>query len=113
MLIDVHTHLWETCVEESKQGILSMCETFGIDKVYVSGLHTYCPDEAEVTRLNDYVVSFMREHPGLVEGYCYLNPRNANSLSELRRRIPHRGKSRLQEIEGFLKQQGISSWVVK
>ena len=53
MLIDVHTHLWETCVEESKQGILSMCETFGIDKVYVSGLHTYCPDEAEVTRLND------------------------------------------------------------
>lgn len=42
MLIDVHTHLWETCVEESKQGILSMCETFGIDKVYVSGLHTSC-----------------------------------------------------------------------
>lgn len=32
MLIDVHTHLWETCVEESKQGILSMCETFDTTK---------------------------------------------------------------------------------
>lgn len=48
--------------------------------------------------MNDYVVSFMREHPGLVEGYCYLNPRNTNSLSELRRRIEDDGHVRHQAV---------------
>ena len=91
MLIDVHTHLWGNCVEESKRGILSMCEMFGIDKALVSGLLHYQPDEEEIRFLNDCTAAFMREHPGQIEGYCYLNPRHKSSGDELRRRVEDDG----------------------
>ena len=38
MLIDVHTHLWKGIEAQCRQGILDMCDSFGIDKVLVSSL---------------------------------------------------------------------------
>lgn len=91
MLIDMHTHLWKNSVELCKRGILDMCEVFDLTKVLVSSLGGYQPDEEEIRYLNDQTFAFMKEQPGLIEGYCYLNPRNPDTMTELRHRIEDEG----------------------
>ena len=91
MLIDVHTHLWKGIEAQCRPGILDMCDSFGIDKVLVSSLGGYQPDPEEIRYLNDQTYGFMKEHPGLVEGYCYLNPRHPDALTELHRRVEDQG----------------------
>ncbi len=91
LLIDMHTHLWAGNAAENKKGILLMAEKFGINKIMVSSLKTYQPDEEEIRMLNGLTAEFMREQPGLIEGYCYLNPRHENKLDELRRCVEDDG----------------------
>lgn len=91
MLIDMHAHLWKNGGDSCKRDILSMCETYGIDKVLISSLGCYQPDEEEIQELNDMTRDFMKEQPGRIEGYCYLNPRHTSSLTELRHRIEDDG----------------------
>lgn len=91
MLIDMHAHLWKNSVELCKRGILDMCEVFDLTKVLVSSLGGYQPDEEEIRYLNDQTFAFMKEQPGLIEGYCYLNPRNPDTMTELRHRIEDEG----------------------
>ena len=86
-IIDVHTHIWAGDYEGSTRELLKACELYGISKIYVSGLKSHYPDEDEIARLNRDVHRFMREHPQLVEGYCYVNPAHPGSLDVLRRGI--------------------------
>ena len=93
MIIDVHTHIWAGDYEGSARELLKACELYGISKIYVSGLKSHVPDEDEIDRLNRDVVRFMREHPGLAEGYCYVNPPHPNSPDVLRRGVEDFGMS--------------------
>lgn len=98
MLIDMHTHLWvqdgsRETAEENKRTILKTCENFQVDRIYLSSLGSYYPDEEEIRCLNRMTYDFMREYPELVRGYCYLNPRNPDTMEELRRGIEEYGMS--------------------
>lgn len=98
MLIDMHTHLWmehgsTDVTERNKRSILEACENYGVDRIYLSSLDGFYPDEEEIRRLNDATFQFMREQPQLVRGYCYLNPRHPNKLDELRRCVEDCGMS--------------------
>lgn len=98
MLIDVHVHLWmpngsRERAQSDKKAILKTCETYGVDQIYVSSLGGLYPDEQEIRMLNAMTREFMVEHPQLVRGYCYLNPRHANTLEVLRRGIEEQGMS--------------------
>jgi predicted TIM-barrel fold metal-dependent hydrolase len=66
---------------------------FGISKIYTSCLGVEYPTEIEITSYNDHIHQFMKEHPGLVEGYVYLNPNHGNSINFLRERIEEQGFS--------------------
>lgn len=93
MIIDVHTHLWGGQYEESKSTLLRACDVFGLSKLYVSGLKEHYPDRDEVARLNADVHRLMTECPGLVEGYCYVNPAHDDALDVLKRGIERYGMS--------------------
>lgn len=98
MLIDMHTHLWTQngsteITKQNKKSILQACENYHVDRIYLSSLDSFYPDEEEISRLNEITHQFMWEQPQLVYGYCYLNPRNANTLTELRRGIEDYGMS--------------------
>ena len=76
MLLDMHTHLWvqdgsRDTAEENKRTILKTCENFQVDRIYLSSLGSYYPDEEEIRCLNRMTYDFMREYPELVRGYCY------------------------------------------
>ena len=91
MIIDVHTHIWGGEYENSTRQLLRACEMFGISKLHCSGLKSHYPDEAEVGRLNADVHRFMKEQPGMVEGYCYVNPAHSNALDVLKQGIEEYG----------------------
>ncbi|GIP39526.1 hypothetical protein J31TS4_28060 [Paenibacillus sp. J31TS4] len=91
MLIDAHTHIWGGRYEESTAELLAACERYGIDRIHVSGLNAHQPDEAEIREMNANVARFMKEQPGLVQGYCYVNPVHPGSLEVLRENIEDRG----------------------
>lgn len=93
MIIDAHTHVWGEQYEASTRDLLKACEQYRIDKLYVSGLQTHYSDPSEIARLNGDVHRFMREQPGLVEGYCYVNPANADAQDVLKRGIEEYGMS--------------------
>jgi hypothetical protein len=65
MIIDVHTHIWGGDYENSTRQLLEASRRYGISKLYVSGLKSHYPDEAEIESLNADVHRFMKEHPGL------------------------------------------------
>ncbi|MCL2518134.1 MAG: amidohydrolase family protein [Oscillospiraceae bacterium] len=87
MMIDMHTHLWLGRYEECKKGILKACEVYSYIKAYVSSIPGTNSNEAQCTEGNDDTAKFIKEYPNLIGGYCYCNPRNENSLSELRHYI--------------------------
>ena len=91
MIIDAHAHLWRTEAEEDKRKILQAAEHFGISKVIVSTLDSCIPDQEEIIENNQLTWSFIKEEPDLVRGYCYLNPSNAGTMTELRRCVEDRG----------------------
>ena len=91
MIIDVHTHIWAADYANSTRELLQACERFGISKIYVSGLKSHYPDEAEIAALNADVYRFMKERPDVVEGYVYVNPAHGNAMDVLRRGIEQYG----------------------
>jgi uncharacterized protein len=93
MIIDAHAHIWGGSYDESTRILLRACEQFNISKLHVSGLLNYYSDQAEIQMLNGDVNRFMKEQPGLVEGYCYVNPSNPNALEVLNRGIEEYGMS--------------------
>lgn len=84
MIIDMHAHLWESEAGKCKSDILGVCHQFNVSRVMVSSLGGYYPDEDEIDRMNRLTYEFMKEQPGLVEGYSYLNPRHRSAVDRLR-----------------------------
>ena len=91
MLIDMHAHLMDGEAEEGKKNLLDACKAMGISKIMVSSLGSFNPGEEEVERLNEQTASFMREAPETVLGWCYVNPRNRNSMDVLKRCVQQNG----------------------
>ena len=91
MIIDMHAHLWADAAEKSKEDICKVCTQFNVSKVMVSSLGSLYPDEAEIDRMNKLTYQFMKEQPGLIEGYSYLNPRHKNTINQLKRCIEDYG----------------------
>lgn len=92
MITDVHAHISFSNLEEDKRDLLRTAQRYGVTRYYISNVAGgYYPDEEMVTRYNDSVRDFCREQPELIRGYTYLNPRNKNSLTELRRGIEDYG----------------------
>ena len=93
MVIDMHAHIWKGRYKENKVELLKASELYGISKIYITGLSSYLPDEAEINELNHEVYNFMKEQPKKIEGLCYINPRNKNSLDVLKNGIEYYGMS--------------------
>ncbi len=93
MLIDVHAHLWKGRYEDDKKTILRLAEKYHVDRFYISSLGSLYPDREEIEELNGETRAFMKEEPGLVSGYCYVNPALESSLDTLRRGIEDGGMS--------------------
>ena len=94
MIIDIHAHIWGRTpqrLEESKQELLTVAQSFGVDRIYVSGLANYISDEAEIDYLNAEVAKFMTEEPELIGGAVYINPVNKNALDVIKRATQEQG----------------------
>jgi len=99
LIIDIHAHLWKDAYRENKDNIMKTVSRYGLAKVYVSGLNSMYPESDEIKELNDEVYQFMREQPGVICGFCYLNPMLSGSIDELKMRI---------EVQGMT---GVKLWV--
>ncbi|HBN06478.1 MAG TPA: hypothetical protein DD434_11930 [Bacteroidales bacterium] len=93
MLVDVHAHLWKGSYEENKKTILRLAEKYHVNRFYISSLGSLYPDKEEIAELNGATCAFIKEHPELISGYCYVNPSLENSLETLRRGIEDQGMS--------------------
>lgn len=87
MLIDIHAHIWKGNYARDKAEIVKACSLYGISKVYISGLNSLNPDEEEIKELNHEVYKFMQEQPGLIKGFCYVNPLHKKCLDDLKKGI--------------------------
>jgi predicted TIM-barrel fold metal-dependent hydrolase len=93
MIIDAHTHL---TAGDSTLTVTAVaeCERLGVDRIVCSAIAGYrhYPTFEQVSRSNDDLHAVMQAHPGLVQGYCYVNPRHGRpALDDLRRRIEDQG----------------------
>lgn len=91
MILDIHTHLWLGRVEECRKAILVSFERYGYIRAWVSTLRSYIPDEDEIRECNSATLSFMRDYPDMIRGWCYLNPANSDVMDVLRRNIEDNG----------------------
>lgn len=92
MITDVHAHIFSSDLEGNKRDLLRTAERYGVTRYYVSNVEAgHYPSEEDVARCNESVRDFCRERPDLIRGYTYLNPRNKNSIAELRRGIEDYG----------------------
>lgn len=88
MITDVHAHIYLSDMEENKRNLLRTAQRYSVTRYYISNVEgVHYPDEETVTLCNESVRDFCREQPDLIRGYTYLNPRNKNTLEELRRGI--------------------------
>ena len=93
MMIDVHAHLQprtDPNYRESNRSVISNARKFGIDQIWASVLTsgTNQPTPEEFIASNRDLVGYMKDHPGMVQGYCYVNPRYPEeSLAEFERCI--------------------------
>lgn len=85
MIIDVHTHLWLGREKECRDAILRAAEEYGYIRAGVSTLCSELPDEEEIAACNAATADFIRDYPGLIFGWCYLNPRHGNALDVLKK----------------------------
>jgi uncharacterized protein len=96
MIIDIHAHIWRGRYESNKAEIIKACNLYGISKVYISGLDSQYPDEAEIMELNNEVHRFMQEQPELIGGFCYVSPRHPTALYTLQKCVEEMGMSGLK-----------------
>lgn len=87
-ILDMHTHLWLGRVNQCRDALLSAAETYNYLRVYVSTLGGGAlPDEEQISECNTATADFIRDYPNLVRGWCYVNPRNGNSIDVIKRGI--------------------------
>lgn len=77
MLIDFHAHLWAR--DDAEEAMAVAAARHGVDRICVSAIRRYVPDEAEVKKLNDRVLRAMRKWPNLYVGFVYVNPKHGKA----------------------------------
>lgn len=83
MKIDVHAHLWAGQYKKDKSTILKACKLLDINRIYISSIDSYYPDQNEIEHLNNLTLDFMTEYPALAGGYVYINPNHDNHMNVL------------------------------
>ena len=97
MVTDVHAHIMTHNIEGGKRNLLTVAERFGVDRYYISSIDgNHQPDEAAIEHNNLVTHQFMKEHPELIKGYVYVNPRNANAMDVLKKGMEEQGMSGLK-----------------
>ena len=97
MVTDVHAHIMTHNIEGGKKNLLTVAERFGVDRYYISSIDgNHQPDEAAIENNNLVTWQFMQEHPELIKGYVYVNPRHKNALDVLKKGIEEQGMSGLK-----------------
>ena len=94
MITDVHAHIMTHNIEGGKRNLLSVAERFGVDRYYISTIDgSHQPDEKAIEQDNLVTWQFMQEHPELIKGYVYVNPRHANCVDVVKKGIEEQGMS--------------------
>ncbi len=94
MIIDVHAHVYLREYSQNVRDIVKACNLYGVSRVYISTISTMpYPTEDEVAKSNETTYEIMKEHPDLISGYCYINPRHEKSLDFLKKGIEDYGMS--------------------
>lgn len=97
MVTDVHAHVMLHDVEGCKRNLLRTAERYGVDRYYISTIDgAEVPDAETIDIDNKVTADFIKEQPGLIKGYVYVNPRNANAMDVLRRGIEEQNMSGLK-----------------
>lgn len=97
VLIDVHAHIMLSGAEKNKQNLLRTAERYGVNRYYISTLdNAEFPNEEIIDIDNKVTADFIKEQPGLIRGYVYVNPRNANAMDVLCRGMEEQGMSGLK-----------------
>lgn len=97
MIYDVHTHIWLRDVEGLKRKFLEVAERCGVDRFYVSTLGGgHYPNEQDIRDCNEATARFVKEQPGLIKGYVYVNPRHDNAMDVLRKGMEDQALSGLK-----------------
>jgi len=91
MIIDIHAHVWGHKVDADADNMVEACELYGIDKILISPLRGYFPNEEEIEFLSNEVYRICKKYPKNFLGYEYLNPANPNALDVLKRGVEERG----------------------
>lgn len=88
-IYDAHAHLMPDIEGDCKEHILIAEQKYGIEKFYISSIWgpANYPDEDTIALCNRKTADFMAERPELIRGMVYLNPRNANTMEELKRNL--------------------------
>ena len=90
MIIDMHAHVhvWHNRQEQDLRYIRKAAEIYQLDKIIISGLGSYSPDQAEISLLNAAVASICESDP-LFAGYTYVNPLLKGAIDTLQYWMPH------------------------
>jgi predicted TIM-barrel fold metal-dependent hydrolase len=97
MVTDVHAHLMLGGVAKHKQDLLKTAERYGTSRFYISTIDgAEFPNEELIDKDNKATADFVKEQPGLIKGYVYVNPRNANAMDVLRKGIEEQDMSGLK-----------------
>lgn len=97
MLTDAHAHVMLNSAQKNREDLLHTAERYGVSRYYISTIDgAEFPDEQTVDVDNKVTADFMKEHPDLIRGYVYVNPRNANAMDVLRRGMEEQGMSGLK-----------------
>lgn len=87
MIIDIHAHLWGNAVNDSKTQIIRSAQLFGFNKVFISSILSYNPNQEDIDVLNEQTLQFMKDEPDLIGGFVYLNPRHKNTIEVMKKNI--------------------------
>lgn len=96
MIIDAHAHIEGTRCDETKKIVMRAIERYGIDRVYISALQGYTPNEETVSELNYETYKFMREEPKHIGGYAYISPKHKNATEVVKQAVEEYGMEGLK-----------------
>ena len=83
--------------ERDRANLLKTAERYGVSRYYISTIDgSELPDEETIDKNNQATADFVKDYPGLIKGYVYVNPRNANAMSVLRKGMEEQGMSGLK-----------------
>jgi predicted TIM-barrel fold metal-dependent hydrolase len=74
LIIDFHAHLWAR--DDAEEAMASVAGRCGVDRICISAIRSYVPDEAEIAELNARTLRALRRWPELYIGFVYVNPKH-------------------------------------